>query len=403
MKNRRAWVEIDLDVLRGNIREIRRHLSRAGAEGRVALPNHETRILVPVKADGYGHGSLVVSRVLAEEGVNFLGVASAMEGEELRSGGITLPILILSPSSVREIPIILREDLIPTVSDLDFAFRLSREAKRLEKKVKVHVEVETGMGRTGVDSLKTPQFIHSLLELRNIEIEGLFTQFSSADEELKTYTLNQLSRFQEVVRSLEREGIKIPYLHTANSAALLDLPETYFNLVRPGLLVYGLSPSLHSNNILPVKPVLSFKTKICQIKEVPKGKSISYGRTFTTERDSLIAVLSVGYGDGYLRSLSNCGEVLIRGERAKVVGCVCMDLTMVDVTEIREVRCGDIAILIGRDRKDEITATQVARWAGTISYEILTSVGLHGSKSLIEKKVPLQIEKRVFSRLVKAS
>ena len=208
MENRRAWVEIDLDALRENFRAIRQRVGRRG-------------ILVPVKADGYGHGSMEVSRVFAEEGVNMLGVASSGEGMDLRSGGITLPILILSPSTLLDIPAIFQEDLTPTVVDWDFALHLSREAQKIGRRVKVHVEVETGMGRTGIDFKSAPEFILALMELENLQVDGVFTHFASAEEKEKSYTLKQLKRFEKVVATLKEKGYRIPYLHTANSAALL--------------------------------------------------------------------------------------------------------------------------------------------------------------------------------------
>lgn len=372
MKNRRAWVEIDLDALRENFRAIRQRVGRRG-------------ILVPVKADGYGHGSVEVSRVFAEEGVNMLGVASCGEGVDLRSGEITLPILILSPSTLIDIPEIFQEDLTPTVVDWDFALHLSREAQKIGRRVKVHVEVETGMGRTGIDFKSAPEFILALTELKNLQVDGVFTHFASAEEKEKSYTLKQLKRFEKVVTTLKEKGYRIPYLHTANSAALLELPQTYFNLVRPGLLNYGLYPSEEVSRSIPVKRVMTFKTRVVQLKKVDKGISISYGRTYTTERDSLIAVLSVGYGDGFVRSLSNRGEVLIQGMRAKVVGTVCMDLTMVDVTNIQGVQVGDEATLIGREGGEEITANEVAEWAGTVPYETVSSIGLRVSKIFLGK------------------
>jgi alanine racemase len=373
MKNNRTWVEINLDVLRENFQAIRRN---AG----------ERKILVPVKADGYGHGGVEVSRILSLDGVDQLGVASCGEGSNLRAGGISLPILILSPSTALDIPMIISENLIPSVVDMNFALQLSRQAKEKGKVVQVHVEVETGMGRTGVGYREAPNFILSLMDLENIEVEGIFTHFAAAEEKEKSFTRDQLRYFEKIKKTLEEKNCQIQYFHAANSAALLDLPETHFNLVRPGILVYGLYPSSDSKHTIPVKPVMAFKTRVVQLQKVSRGKSISYGRTFTTERDSLVAVLSVGYGDGYLRSLSNRGEVLIHSKRAKIMGTVCMDLTMVDVTDIPGVAIGDEATLIGREGNDEITANEVAGWAGTIPYEIISTIGIRVSKVYLEKK-----------------
>jgi alanine racemase len=391
MKNNRTWIEIHIDALRENIRAIRRKVGMRS-------------ILVPVKADGYGHGGIEVSRVLAMEGIDQLGVASCGEGVTLRSEGISLPILILSPSTALDIPLIIRENLIPSVVDMDFALQLSRQAKEKGKVVQVHVEVETGMGRTGVDYREALNFILSMTDFENIEVVGVFTHFAAAEEREKSFTVTQLRHFEKTKNALEEKNCQIQYFHAANSAALLDLPETFFNLVRPGILVYGLYPSSDSKRTIPVKPVMVFKTRVVQLQKIERGKSISYGRTFTTGRDSLVAVLSVGYGDGYLRSLSNRGEVLIHGKRAKILGTVCMDLTMVDVTDIPGVEIGNEATLIGREGNDEITANEVAKWAGTIPYEIISTIGIRVSKVFLEKKkethFPLYSEGRIPSSVV---
>jgi alanine racemase len=363
LKNGRAWVEIDLDQLKANLGKVREWVGP------------ERKILVAVKADAYGHSSVAVSRALVEEGASMLGVASLEEAIEIKRGGAGIPVLILSPSSFVEIPEIVAEGFVSTVSNMEYARRLSFAAGAAGKRMRVHIEVDTGMGRTGVGYEVAADFIEEVGDLGPIEVEGVFTHFADAESQDRAFACEQLRRFNGVLEELKARGMEIPIVHAANSASLLNLKGSHFNMVRPGLIVYGIYPSEWVEKAIGVKPVMTFKARVAHLNHVPKGGSVSYGRTYRTERDSVIAVVSVGYADGYPRALSNKGEMLIRGRRFSIVGVVCMDLTMVDVTGHPEISIGDEVVLMGRSGDEEITANELAMVSGTISYDIICSVG----------------------------
>jgi len=360
--NGRTWVEIDLDNLAHNFRCLK---TKVGAD---------TKVMVAVKADAYGHGAIQVSKTLAQEGVDMFGTASLDEALELKNKGVATPIVILSPTTFDLIPEIAENDFRPNVSNLEYASRLSETGERAGKEVKVHIEVDTGMGRTGFPVEDALSKIQAISGMKNINIEGIFTHFPNAEED-SHYASAQIEKFNELIKKLEEEGIHIELKHTANSAAILTLPQSYMNMVRPGLILYGLFPSKGLNNSLDIKPVMNFKTRIVQLQTLPEGRSISYGRRYFTKRKMKIATISVGYGDGYFRSLSNKGNVIIRGKRSPIVGVVCMDLTMVDVTDIERVEIGDEVTLIGEDGKERITPEEIAELTETISYEVTSCIG----------------------------
>lgn len=359
---RPTWAEINLSALKYNFNKARE------------LAGKDTKILVAVKADAYGHGILEVSRALVNFGVDYLGVATSDEAIALRSSGIKIPILLFGAILRGEVLAILRYDITATVPSLEVARFLSICARRLGKKVKIHTKIDTGMGRLGVWHKEALCFIKEIKRYRNLELEGIYTHLPSADEKDRHFTERQLFYFNELIKNLERSDIFIPLRHAANSMGLLRFKSPYLNLVRPGLMIYGLYPDLKTPRMIDLKPVLSFKTRIVYIKEVLKGRSISYGRTFVTNKKSKIATLPVGYGDGYPRFLSNRAYVLIKGKKAPVVGRVCMDQTMVDVSGIDKVRIGDEVVLIGRQGRETITAEQLADIGNTISYEIVCGI-----------------------------
>ncbi len=361
--NYRSWAQIDLKALAKNISEIK------------GLVGPNVGLLQVVKADGYGHGALQVAKVALSNGAYGLGVANAEEGIALRLGGIDAPILILSPSLPAEVPEIVEYSLTPSLSDTIILSPLSEEAKRMGKEVSVHIEVDTGMGRAGVRPEETSQLAKKVLSSEGLKLEGIFSHFASADLVDREFSHHQLERFKATIKALRDAGITIPLKHMANSAAILEFPDSYFNLVRPGLLSYGLYPSEKVKRKIEVKPALSFKTKVAQIKEIPPGESVSYGRTWKAKVPSKVAVIPVGYGDGYGFLLSNKGEVLVKGERAPIVGRVTMDLTMVDITNIPGVGVEEEVTIIGRDGEEEITADEVAQRAGSLSYEVLCLIG----------------------------
>ncbi|HLD40648.1 MAG TPA: alanine racemase [Candidatus Omnitrophota bacterium] len=357
---RPAWAEINLGNLDHNFHLVRK-LVGAGV-----------KILVPVKADAYGHGIIAVSKRLEKLGVDYLGVASIDEGIILRKNGIKKPILVLSPIFPDGAEAVLRHNLIPAVCAWELALKLDGEAARRKQKAVIHIKVDTGMHRIGIAHHSARLFIRQVSRLKNIFVEGIFTHFPCADNN-PAFTRQQIGMFEDLIRQLEKEGIHIPLKHAANSLGVLDYPAGHFNMVRPGLIVYGLSPRDRLRHKL--LPVLSLKTRIAYVKAVDKGKGVSYGHTFVTALKTRIATLPVGYGDGYPRSLSNKAFCLIGGKRVRIVGRICMDQMMADVTNIRDVKTGQEAVLIGRQKAEAISAEELAKLAGTIPYEIVCNLG----------------------------
>jgi alanine racemase len=328
-----------------------------------------------VKADAYGHGAVAVSRALAEMGVIRFGVATVREGAALREAGLHVPILVLGALLPEQIAGLLAYRLTPVVHDPAIVERLADLVRSRPEPYPVHLKVDTGMGRLGMDPqailplLMTPAFKGPL------RVEGLLTHLADADGQDPAYTHSQITRFRSVVKEVEAAGLAIPLIHAANSAAIIGHPSAHFTLARPGLMLYGYH-SAPTGRVAPaLKPILSLKTHIVQLRTVAPGDSISYNRTHVAGRTSRVAVLPVGYADGYNRALSNRGQVLIHGRRAGIVGRICMDMTMVDVTDIPGVRPGDEAVLIGRQGTEQITAGDLAAHIGTIPYEVLCAIG----------------------------
>lgn len=329
-----------------------------------------------VKADAYGHGAVAIGSELESMGVDFLAVAYLEEGVELRKAGIKVPIIVLcSPVKGNEEDF-LDWNLTPVVFNINDARSLSIASKKRGVKGKVHVKVDTGMGRLGLLPREVKDFIKEILLLDGITVEGLLSHFAaSEDEEQDEFTKEQISLFLKLKEEFLTAGIKPSYFHIANSAAIFSYPESLFNLVRAGITLYGAYPSPSFEKKVALKPIMSIKTRIVHLKEVGAGFSISYGRTFITKRKSIIGTLSFGYADGYSRKFSNRAYVLVKGKKAPVVGRVCMDLTMVDLTDIDGVRIGDEVVLLGRQGDEEITPQHWADWAETIPYEIFCSIG----------------------------
>jgi len=354
--------EVDLGALEFNYRQIKKRIPE------------DVKLLAVVKADAYGHGAVPISLRLEKLGVEFLGVAIPEEGVELRRGGVKTPILILGGIFGNEVDQIFRFRLTPVIFKKDSLRILSREAERRKRKVKVHLKVDTGMGRLGVPLNLWSDFLREVTRFPRIETEGILSHFAMTDEE-KGFTQNQWRAFQEAVTSAQELGICCPYLHMANSAILTTFPAYSARLVRPGIMLYGSYPAPTFRSRIPLKPVMTLKTHIHFLKSVPPGTRISYGGMFKAKRKSLIATLPIGYADGYSHHLSNHGEVLIHGKRAPVVGKVCMDFIMVDVTHIPRVSVGDEVILMGRQGKEQITPEEIAEKINSISYEVLCSIG----------------------------
>jgi alanine racemase len=373
-KGRPTLCFIDLDALRANLRQIRDKIG----------PN--VRILSMVKANGYGHGAPATARALAAEGSDGFGVATLEEGLELRAAGIRQPILVLAGTFPGQLDQFFDNHLTPVVHDLRGLRDLDEAVANRGTTLGIHLKVDTGMGRIGLLPADIDSWLAELKKLKGLKLEGVFSHFSHAESVEGHYTRKQLEIFQNVVGCLRAEKILPPLVHLANSAATITLPAAYFSMVRPGLMLYGVYPSPDMASQISLKPVLSWTTRILQLKKVPSGSSISYGQTFITKRKSLIATLPIGYADGYSRMLSNRGEVLVQEKRAPVVGRVCMDLTMIDVTDIRGVEQGDEVVLLGRQGRAEISADEMAAWANTISYEILTSIGARVPRVYLNSK-----------------
>jgi len=353
---------IDHEALRWNLLQIR---NKVGAK---------VKILSMVKANAYGHGAVAVAQTLAAAGSDAFGVAILEEGVELRQGGIRAPILVLAGAYEDQLAEFFTHALTPVAHELTGLKHLEKAVNSHGKTLHVHLKIDTGMGRLGLAAGESERWLPEIKKISALRIEGVFSHFSHAESVEGDYTRQQLAIFTSVVERLRAEQIAPPLIHFANSAATITLPAAYFDMVRPGIMLYGVYPSPAMASQITLKPVLSWKSKILQLKKVPAGTSISYGQTFVTKRESLIATLPVGYADGYQRLLSNRGAVLVGGQRAPVIGRVCMDLTMVDVTDIRNVKQGDEVVLLGRQGTAEISADEIAAWSNTISYEILTSI-----------------------------
>ena len=361
-EGRPTFCTIDLAALRWNLRQVR---AKIGAQ---------VKILSMVKANAYGHGAPAVARALVEAGSDAFGVATLEEGVELRQAGIRSPILVVAGTYVEQLDRFFENNLTPVVHDLESLRSLENGVQARGVTLNVHLKIDTGMGRIGFLAAEIDSWLGELKKLRALQIEGVFSHFSTAEDVAGDFTRAQLVTFSNLEQRLRAEGIAPPLVHLANSAATITLPAAYFDMVRPGIMLYGIYPSAAMANQIALKPVLSWQTRIVQLKKVGAGTSISYGQTFVTEHESLIATLPVGYADGYSRLLSNRGAALVRGERAPVVGRVCMDLTMLDVTAIANVQQGDEVVLLGRQGDAEISADEMAGWANTISYEVLTSI-----------------------------
>ena len=364
---RPTWVEVDLEAIAYNVRRLK---AMAG----------QAELLITVKANAYGHGAVHVARTALRNGATWFGVACLGEALELREAGIHAPILIFGYTPAWQARDVVQHDISVALFDLDTARALSQAARDLGREAKVHVKVDTGMGRLGVFPHQALDFMHAVRELPGVVIEGVFTHFSVADgasEWERSYTRSQLATFRQVVDQLTQAGFNIPWVHTANSAALLQglgTGEEGFTLVRPGIAVYGLDPSPEVRCPPDFRPALTWKAEIAQVRTMPDGSYIGYGAAYQTHGEQRIAVIPVGYADGFRRNPKNWGEVLVQGRRVPIVGRVCMDQTMIDVTALPDVRQGDEVVLIGAQGDDRITAEEVAERLGTINYEVVAGI-----------------------------
>jgi alanine racemase len=359
--HRPTWAEIDLEALSRNLAAVRR---RVGSRP----------ILAVVKADAYGHGAVEVARALAAEGVERFGVAIPEEGIELRRAGIREPILVLGGFAPAQADLLLQHDLIPAIYRPDQVAALSAAAGRRGLRAPAHLKVDTGMGRLGVPVADVPAFAAIVGRAPSVRLSGAFSHLAVADDPADPFTTRQIDLFQEAIAAIRACGMAPDEIHLANSAAIMDHPPAWLTLVRPGLVLYGYPPSARSSP-LPVRPVLSLKTRIIYIKDVAAGTTLGYGRTFAAGRPTRVASLAIGYDDGLPRLLSNRGHVLVRGRRAPVVGRISMDLTTVDVTDIPGADLGDEVVVLGSAGGEAVDADRIAAWAETISWEVLCGIG----------------------------
>ncbi|MBU0605363.1 MAG: alanine racemase [Candidatus Omnitrophica bacterium] len=358
--HRSTWAEIDLKAIEYNYRQVRKHVGKG------------INIMAVVKANAYGHGTVEVSNALERSGVDYLGVATTDEAVRLRDHGIKCPILVLSSVLPVEVGVAVEKDITLSICDEELFDVIRKESAR-GGKLKVHIKIDTGMGRVGIWHEEALNLVKKVSAESGMILEGIYTHFSSAGRD-DFFTTYQIEAFEKLLSSIEKNWIKIPLRHAANSIATVDFHRAHLNLVRPGLVIYGMYPKHTFPRIIRLKPALELKTRVVFIKDTPPGRSISYGRTFITHKHTKIATLPIGYADGYGRKLSNKAEVLIRGRRARVVGKITMDQTMVDVGHINGVKMGDEVVLIGKQGREEIRAENLARMAESIAYEVVCGI-----------------------------
>ena len=376
MDDHLTWAEVDLNAYAHNIRELRR------------ITNPKARLMAVVKANGYGHGAVETARTAVQNGAAALGVARIEEAVKLREADLEAPILIFGYSLPESASMLIEHGLAQAVSSARTAAALSDQAQRIGKKIKVHVKVDSGMGRLGLllDDMTGPmpdkdadavcrREVEAISRLPGLEVEGIFTHFATADSADKSYANRQLERFLNFLQDLRREGLMPPIAHAANSGALIDMPDSHLDMVRPGIATYGFYPSDEVNkSSIELRPVMALKSRIIHLKRVPAGFSISYGATFHTKEATTIATIPAGYADGLNRLLSSAGHMLVHGRKMPIVGRVCMDLTMLDVGELSGVEIEDEVVVFGRQGNEAIAADEIAAQVNTINYEIVTSI-----------------------------
>jgi alanine racemase len=373
-----TWVEVDLDRFTANLRAIR----ALGGPGR--------DLLLVVKADAYGHGAVDIAEAAAAEGVAQLGVATLHEGIQLRQAGCPLPIIVLSPLLPGEIAEAVAHQLDPTVCDLAFARALSEAAVAAGRPQRVHIEVDTGMGRIGVREEDAVEFIANVTALPALRLASVFTHFPDADGDSLEFSHDQVRRFDALLERLGRSGIRPPRVHAANSAGTVNLPNSYYDWLRVGLLAYGHLPR-HSRAPVAVAPVMSFKSRLVQVRDLPAGVPVSYARTFVTSRPTRSGVVAVGYGHGYSWLLSNRGHMLVRGRPVPILGRVTMDLTMVDLTEVPEAAVGDEVVLFGEQGEASLPLEAVAEGSQTLPYEIMCTIGKRVTRIYVRGGRPIKL------------
>lgn len=360
----RTYAKIDLEAILHNINEAKKRIEK------------NVKVMAIIKADGYGHGAAALGNFLKSE-VDYYGVATLEEALELRQAGIEIPILILGYTSPSQYLEVVKNNITQTVYNTEMAKEMSKAGERCKKEAKVHIALDTGMTRIGFDANENGiAAVQEILTFSNLVVEGLFTHFATADEADKSYSKLQISKYDKFVALLEERDINIPIKHMCNSAGIMEFDHHRFDMVRSGIITYGLYPSEEVNkNAIKLKPALQWKTHVINVNKVKAGHGVSYGKTYITNNETKIATLSVGYADGYPRALSSKGRVLIHGEYAPIIGRICMDQMMVDVTHIDNVKIEDEVTLVGKDGDNFIYVEELANMAGSFNYEFVCGIG----------------------------
>lgn len=383
LKNfRPVWVEINLDNLGHNLREIRR------------LVGEEVIITSVIKADGYGHGAVAITKTLLDNGSNRFAVATLSEAIELRKSGIKEDILILGYTPECQDRLILENNISQTIYNIDHAKAISEAAKQLGMTAKIHLKIDTGMGRLGfLPVTHSVEEIVNIFKLPNLYVEGVFSHFAKADEADKEPTNIQFQKFNWLIKEIEKKGIEIPIKHIANSAAIIDLPEYHLDMVRPGIMLYGLYPSEQvKKESVDLKPVMTLKASVSNVKTLKAGEGISYGHNFVTDNETKIATLPIGYADGFTRLLNHKVEVSIKGKRIPIVGNICMDQCMANVSSIEDVKVGDTVTFFGDGSMDEPSVEEIANIVGTINYEMICMINKRVPRVYIKSNEPIYIK-----------
>jgi len=374
-----TWAEIDLGAVKHNLKQIVKLTKKnkfyfpTRPRAKRNSKNIET-IMAVIKADAYGHGMDNIALLLDREGVGLFGVSDIKEGVALRNIGIKKPILVFESTLESQAKKIIDYQLMPAVCTNDLARSLNQYAQRKKRRVDIHIKVDTGMGRLGIWHEEAYDFIKKVGMYDHLRIMGIFTHFPAADTD-RSFTKKQLQYLYDLVTRLDRSGLIVPFIHAANSMGLAGYQTHIVNLTRPGLMLYGLYPHQSLRRKILLKPVLNVRSRVIFLKTIKKGQSVSYGRTFFTKKDMLVATVPIGYNDGYFRTLSNQADVLIGGIRCPVIGCVTMDQIMIDVSRLKTVHLNDSVTILGVQKKENISADELAQYAGTISYEIICSLG----------------------------
>lgn len=384
MYARDTVIEVDLDAIVHNLKQFQQHIGSA------------TQIMVVVKANGYGHGAIQVARAVLQAGASYLAVSFVDEGIELREAGITAPILVLSYTPIESLALALQYDLTLTVYTSDILYELQKVAEERKQCAKIHIKTDTGMGRLGLFPPFIVSFVQEALQLSHIEVEGLYTHYSTADERDKDYSHKQAQSFEAILHDLHVLGIHIPLSHIANSAASIEFTEPRFQMARIGIGLYGFYPSAEvRTDEVYLRPALKWKSKVIDCKNPPEGTGISYGKQFMTTGEETIATIPVGYADGYSRSLSNRGFVLIHGQRVPIVGRVCMDHFMVDVSRVQGVQVGDEVVLYGQQGEQTIHVDEIATMLQTINYEVTCRLNHRVPRIYLQNGEPIEVHNRL--------